>query len=419
MKKQILSLAMAAAMISTASAQVLIDGAEDHTAYTTVHATGDSISLASVSDATQGSNSLEVTFTHEPTGPWMKDAIIEKVLDTPLDLTSAEVFKYDIKVIDENPALLMVIQFVDDNGYVFRFLDYGALSDASSDWDTRELRFSDIQKSRWVAQGRAANLRSINRIRYNILNPAEVVAGTTIFQLDNLRIGSETGLLNEVVVNDFESYADSAAASSAWPQRFGAGTTAALSNDSLTGTQSLEVSAEVTGRWISYAVENELPAPLDVSEAAYVKLSVRGNSAMVGLNPASKLWFVDGNGRRALGFGFVWPEVDDWSVIIMPFETDGVEPLNADGSPAWGGNSAWREDRWDGRPSSPFSSADNADLTNITKVIVGFETNNEPDPNPYPLPGTIDVLFDDIVVGFESALPTPPVTSADDWLMYN
>ncbi|MCC5877437.1 MAG: hypothetical protein JJU11_14550 [Candidatus Sumerlaeia bacterium] len=414
MKKQIFSLAMVAALVTTASAQILIDGAEN-TDYTINVASGDSITLANVSDSTQGSSSLEVTYNHEASSEWLKDAIIEKVLDTPLDLTSAEVFKYDIKVIDENPSLLMVIQFVDDNGYVFRYLDYGALTNASTDWDTRELRFSEIQKSRWVAQGRAANLRSIARVRYNILNPGEVENGTTVFQLDNLRIGSESGLLNETVINDFETYTDSAAAAAAWPQRFGAGTTAAISTDSLHGSQSLEVSAEVTGRWISFAVENELPAPMDFSEAAYVKLSVRGNSTMAGLNPASKFWLVDGNGRRALGYGFTWPQIDDWSVIIMPFQTDGVEPLNADGSPAWGGNSPWREDRWDGR-AAPYN--DNTDLTNITRIIVGFETNNEPDPNPYPL-GVVDVLFDDIVVGFESALPSEAPTSAEDWLMYN
>ena len=383
---------------SAPAATVVADAFED-TAYTTFCSAGESIVLASDAAHTEGAKSLGFTYNYSATTAWTKDGRAIKTLATPLDMRGVSSLSYDLNVPVANSSFVFVLTLVDDQGFEVRTVNNTAFSAATTGFQTYTWSFASLEKSRWAASGKAVNLAKIRKIMYRLQNSADfAAAGSFSFKIDNLCMNYQAGLLREEKLDDFESYADSAALAAAWVPRNAATAVTAETAAPYAGTKSLLLTADVAGRWTNYAAEYTLPATRDLSTANYLRLAVRGDAKLAALNPTAHLFLVDTAGNRAVAYVWNWPASAEWSDIYLPFQRDGIEPWSSASVSAYGGSSCWREDAYD---AGGWSG--NCDLTQIAKLWVSIETQNT---GTYPVNG-VQIGFDNIVAGTGTGLDTP------------
>jgi hypothetical protein len=88
MMKKLLLLTLSLCLVSgfAGAAETLLDGCED-TSYTTVAASGESITLATSTTASEGTYSLEVTYDYLAGAAWTKNSQVTKTFATPVDLS--------------------------------------------------------------------------------------------------------------------------------------------------------------------------------------------------------------------------------------------------------------------------------------------------------------------------------------------
>lgn len=401
-------LGLGLASLAGAQTSTLVEGMETPGEWVTVAGTGETLNVTAAASFTQGSGAIQLTYDFTAQDPWFKNANARKEFAAPVDLTSAEFFSYDINLPTAATEFILVIHFWDAYGNTARVVDYGAMA-ATTGWATRQHAFSILEKTRWAGSGRAIALNKVTAVSFHLQNQAATADSVLNFSLDNLRIHSGYDLLNEVVLEDFESYADDAAIQAAWPQRFGAGTLATLSTtNSASGTKAGIINADITAQWTQFGVEYTFASPQDFSTAAYFKVNLYGDALLAGTNPTAHVILQDNAGTPNRAVGYIWNYAanEEWQTIYMPFANGGVEPTGGSSAGAWGGASCWREDYWDGDQNGT------TDLTQITKMIISIQCQGTA---TFPING-VDILYDDIIVGFASdAPPAPPVPSVKSY----
>jgi hypothetical protein len=161
--------------------------------------------------------------------------------------------------------------------------------------------------------------------------------------------------------------------------------------------------ADIAGRWTNYRVGRTLAALRDLSDLKYMRLAVYGDTRLTGLNPTAHVYLVDDTGNRAQAYVWAWPTDGAWSDIYLPFGSGGIEPWANATTPAWGGDSCWREDTYD---TGGWSG--NCNLARITQVWLSIETQNT---GAYPVNG-VQIRFDDVKFGWDTGIDTPAALSA-------
>ncbi len=401
MKKYCLLAALLFAPLPALATTTLLDGFEDTNYTTNPSNPSDSFALASSTDATEGSSSLEVTYTFVDEGQWFKSSSVTKTFSSPVDLSEMEFFKFDFNLATADPNFIYTIQVIDSEGIASRFVDWTGFTVATSGWETRSYKLSDLQKSEWVTNGRAPNLKSIEKVSIFLNNEYGASGDSSItFKLDNMRFDSERGFLNEDVIEDFESYASDTDLQNAWQTMFQSPNTSLDTADPYAGSQSMNLSADISAANFNYGFRYDFAEPQDFSSAKYFKIAMKGDSALETFNPTAHLYLVDSAGNRAISYLWSWPDNDEWTEIYLPFDQGGILPFVNDqwDYSDYGGNgdSCWLEDRWDDNLNWDATT----DLADITSMILAYETQGAGDPAPST------VVFDDITVGYPTSNDT-------------
>ena len=396
--------------LSFAATTTVMDSCED-TNYTFGLLAGDAITLTNNSaEKTEGASSLDIKYDYIAATIWNQSHFAKAVFATPVDFSGMEIFKYDIKVPIADNRFQLHIYFWDEEGCIARFLDETAFSAANLGFVTRSLKLSQIQKNRWSNQGRFINMKKITQIRYYIYRSANTDAGTLNFSIDNVRFDSNVGVLNEIVVEDFESYADDAALQAVYSGAFGRTVTPTLETATpFDGAKSMTFTVNLEGKWINYAVVKTFDETMDFSEASYFKIAFFGDAKFAtGYNPSALLMLEDDLGRRVSAYIWHWPNKAEWSQIIMPFAYDGIEYYTDENTLSMGGNNGWRQDKWDADVNGNGSGwDDDCDLTKVKKIILSISTQFGPDGEvTYPV--EITTKFDNIIAGYTTGDPPIP-----------
>jgi hypothetical protein len=390
-----LTAALVLGVVATAgAATTLIDGFEDVN-YTVVIGgldPGTSIDLANVSGS-EGTNALELTYTYPDYGQWYMGSGIAKEFTTAVDMSEIEKLSYDISIPAANAQFALFVYLEDEKGIQMRAVfDTGVFSAATTGFATKTVELSNFAKSKWRTGGKAINLKAIKKI--NIIAGNEngaVTAGSFVFSMDNMVFTSGNGEVTEVVLADFEDYADDSAIQADWAPAFSGATATVNTADAYAGTQSMDVTADVQAKWTSYSVKQSFATPVDLSLAKYMKIAMKGSATLSGANPTVVLLLEDINGYRAEGLIWDWPDTASWSNIYMPFNADGIIPFTDDAWARSTNSSCWVESRWDGGAWDTVT-----DLSQIAAIYVTVST--QADASPQPGPTTVSI--DNIIAGY-------------------
>lgn len=406
-----LSILLCLVFSSAFPAIIMLDDCEDTTYDTATVDGSDAVTLSTSTDKTEGAGSLQVDYTYVDENQWVKQTAITKTFASTIDISDMEIIKYDANVAAASAPFMLLVLLEDESGLRARFENWTFFTESTDGWETKHHVFSGLHKSKWVTGGKAINLKKIQKIEYLITNEyAASGIGSLSFKIDNVRFETERGLLNEVVIEDFESYADDSALASAWPQTFSNPTTFTLeTTDIYDGAKAGRLYGNVTGYYSNHAREFTLPSVTDYSDLAYVKIAVKGPVAMEPNAPIAHIWFKDSNGWLAIGYIWNWADDGEWAEIYMPFVNDGVCGFqDSSWTPEWdwaANASCWREDRWvDGGGWDEDTQFDK-----ISGLLLSFETSVDGDI------GQQNILFDEITFGYAT---TDPGTSVADWNMY-
>lgn len=374
------------------AAVTVIDSCED-TNYTTIQGAGESFTLANV-PGSEGTNGLSITYNYTAQDAWYKDAYVTRTFSTPVDLSAMESLNFDLKVPTAGPEFMVIVVLTDDKNFRLSAEMWTALASARPDYETFNVPLSQLVKNEWKSQGRAINMRKVKSVSINILNGANLpAAGSFTFMVDNISISHGSGRLNETVIEDFESYANTAAIQAAYASG-GNATAKSIELETanpFAGTKAAKLNGEIQGQWFGANATTILPSTLDVSAAKYFKISAFGNNAMATYNPTVSIILRDGAGNHLVGHTWLWGEVSEWATFYMPF----AKPATSTPS-----NSCWVQDNWD--------AGGDCNLSDIREIRLAFSPQSS--TPTYPI--TTSVLFDNIIVGDETA------ASVADWSVY-
>lgn len=403
MKQLMILMVFMALAASSFAATVVIDNFDDYTDYsytlTSTADANDSAAFAAAGSPSEGTEALQVTLTWTVDQPaWYKGWYVTKEFTTPVDISEGDVFKYDYKA-PMNSYLNMYLYVEDQNGARMRLPDSGFFaSDTTSAWATATYYFSDLEKSKWHGQGKSIDLKKIVKVIYNFGNGAltAVADSPVVVKLDNFRMETEQ-IRSETVLDDFESYSDTAALETAWPDAYRDPSLELSATGGYDGSQGMLLSIDNTQplKDTRHGVELTLDNPMNFAASAYVKMNVKGDTRLDGVGSFLQIELVDGSGNRCLGFMWDVTGVDEWTEMYLPFQTDGVAGFLDD---AWtyewewaNGNSCWREDRWD------YSAwDDDADLDDIRSIRITASSGGE-------YTGDATIAVDNIMVGYSYA----------------
>lgn len=386
------------------AAQLPLDACDDLD-YATQAGQSEELTLSRVERSSTGGGAVELRYRHTPGGSWTKHAVATRTFPAPVDLQEFERLVFDVQVSRSRPGMIMVLHLVDDKNHEMRLVDYGALSARASEWQTRSFHLADFQKSRWVAHGRAVNLRKIRKIAYHIQNQQPLAeSGELVFRLDNVTVTLNRPALFETLLEGFETYPTDAALTGRWAPR-NAFTSCILDTvQPYLGTRAMQLRTSLSGRWINSWAEFAWDAPRDFSDARYLRVAVFGDAKLQKYEPTVHLSLTDVAGNRALATIWKWPAEAEWADMFLPFSADGIEGFTENKASAreFGGNSCWREDLYDQRPWN--------ERTNLARII-SMQLNIEAQANgPFPIED-LRIGFDHLVVGYARDPATAPARS--------
>lgn len=360
-------------------------------------------------DKTQGAGSLKATYTFGADAAWYKNLRIERAVSgSPADLSAMSTFSFDYKVDVTDGLQNLTVNLIDTQGYQTRLNSPDLLDAPTAGWQTATYHISDFQKAIWAGSGRFVNLKKISRFAYNIGNDGNTTTNTLVVKFDNVRFSTGAEQFNEVVLEDFESYADNAALSAAWPGRFTPATrittTTLETVNPAGGAQSMNLAFDIDLANTTYGVSKTFSPALDLSGAKYLKLSLYGDANLpTTIGPIAFVYLQDSTGSQCYGLIYNWPANAEWQVILMPFAEAGVIPfINVGWTYASDGNSAWREVQWDGGTWDTTT-----DLSDITSIALAFSYGGAGNP---PLS---TLKFDNLIAGY-SLVPA----SVPGWELY-
>lgn len=390
--KQTILFALALCLLGTyaGAVETLVDGCEN-TDYVTVAGAGETLTLANSTTASEGTNSLEVTYNYTAQGAWYKNSKITKTLATPIDLSGMEFFKADFNVTTGDAAWYVMIYLLDENGWLLRVPLTTALDGATGGWKTFSAKVSEMNNTKWEGSGRPVNLAKITQISLHIMNDGALGAdGTQVFLVDNMRFVSGTGSLQETVLEDFESYADDAAVNAAWAEAFGRPCPAALvTADPYQGGKSYGISPSLTGVNTNFGREYTFGSTQNFGTVKYIKLGLKGDADLAGYTATAHMWLVDATGNVALASIYSWPEAAEWSNMMLTFQGTGIAVQTETAT-------IWKNFQWD--------AGGDVDITQIAKMRLSVQAANG--ASSYPI--AVDVVFDKVVLGYETnAEPIP------------
>jgi hypothetical protein len=390
--KNLTLFAMALCLLSSyaGAVETLVDGCED-TVYVTGASAGETLTLANSTTASQGSNSLEVTYNYTAEGTWYKNASITKTLATPIDLSAMEFFKADFNVTSGNASWYIMIYLLDENGWILRVPLTTALDAATGGWKTFSAAVSAMNNTEWEGSGRPINLGKITQISLRIQNDGPLDhAGTQVFLVDNMRFVSGTGSLQETVLEDFESYADVAAVDIAWASTFNRPVgTSLVTVDPYLGVKSYGLTPTLTGANANFGREYTFGTVQDFSTVKYIKLALKGDADLVGYTPTAHMFLIDSANNWAQATISGWAQAAEWSNMMLTFQGTGIAAQTAT-------STIWKNFQWDG--------GGDIDITQIAKMRLSVQAANG--SASYPI--TVDIAYDQVVLGYATlAEPIP------------
>jgi len=370
--------------------ETVVDGCED-TVYVTAAGSGETLTLANSTTASQGTNSLEVTYAYTAQDAWYKNSKITKTLATPLDLSAMEFFKADFNVTTGNAAWYIMVYLLDENGWLLRVPMETALDAATGGWKTFSAKVSAMNNTQWEGSGRPVNLGKITQISLHIMNDGNLTsAGTQIFLVDNMRFVSGTGSLQETVLEDFESYANVAAVDIAWASTFNRPVvTSLVTVNPYLGVKSYGLTPTLTGANANFGREYTFASTQNFSTLKYIKLGLKGDADLAGYTATAHLWLVDAAGNVALASVYSWPEAAEWSNMMLTFQGTGIAAQTAT-------STIWKNFQYD--------AGGDVDITQIAKMRLSVQAGNT--ASSYPI--AVDIAYDQLVLGYETqAEPIP------------
>ncbi len=369
----------------SAGAEVLrLDSCED-TSYTRTVGQGESVELNSVTPASEGKSALGITynFTASP-GSWKKNDLITKTFPEPVDLSDMDALELDINITQAKGGFVFTVSLIDEKGYGMS-ADLPALfAKPTEGFRTISIPLAAMVTNEPKSGGRAVNLRKIKRISYNFPNQWAVAADSLSFIIDNVKVVHGLGMLKEVQLDNFESYANAAALTSDY-EKTGGATSATMDlvrDNPRAGKQALELTGSFQARWNGIRAKHSFLMPIDLTKAKYIRFSTFGDAAQKGYNPMVAITLHDRSGNNLIGRVWGWGEVEEWSDIFLPF----TKPSTSDTL-----LSCWVEDAHDAGGKDG-----NCNLSDIVGFSMVVEPKSEV-PGGYPL--TASVLFDNIIVG--------------------
>lgn len=362
----------------------LLDSCED-TSYTKTVGEGESVELTNVTPASEGNSALSITYNFTASsGSWDKNGLITKTFDEPVDMSDMDALEFDINMPQANGGFIFIISLIDEKGYELTADLVALFTNATNGFRTISIPLSSMVKNEWKGGGRAVNLRKIKRISYNFPNQRAVASDTLTFIMDNVKMVHGLGMVREVMLENFEPYANQDALAEDYETTGGAtnATIELVTENARTGKQAMKLTGTFQGRWYGARARRNFLMPVDLSKAKYMRFSAFGDPALKGYNPMVSIYLADRDGNNLTGRVWGWGQEAQWGDFILPFKKPAVtEPLN----------SCWVEDAHDAG-----GKEGKCDLTNI----VAFSLVVEPQvdgPGGYPL--TASVLFDNVVVG--------------------
>ena len=375
-------------LAGSAGAEVtLLDSCED-TSYSQTVGEGESVVLTNVKPASEGNSALSITYNFTASsGSWDKNGVITKTFTDPVDMSEMDALEFDVNVPQAQGGFIFIISIIDTKGYELSADLITLFTNPTSGFRTISVPLSSMVKNEWKGGGRAVNLRKIKQISYNFPNQRAVATDSLTFIMDNVKMVHGLGMLKEVMLENFEPYADQAAVAADYETTGGAtSSTLELVTDNVrSGKQALKLTASFQGRWYGARARRNFLMPIDLSKAKYMRFSAFGDAALKGSNPMVSIYLLDREGNNLTGRIWGWGEVEEWSDFILPFKKPAVTDPQ---------NSCWVEDAHDigGKEGK-------CDLSNIIGFSLAVEPQDER-PGMYPL--TASVLFDNVIVGTDA-----------------
>ncbi len=374
----------------------LLDGFED-TKYNISTSLGDRIEIKNSTDKSQGGSSVYITYSYNTANVWEKDASIEKTFQIPIDMRQMEYVTIDFNIPESSGNFILSVNLTDEKGISSRFLDYGIFSIPAKNWRTRAYKLSDLQKSRWISEGNAINLKKIKKIEYHIMNNNNIsTPGEITFGMDNALFHRNLGLLKEVSIDNFESYTDNTALGDKWFSDYKKNINLSLEKEHpYAGKQSLILNAEIEGRWLNYIAGYTFATPQNYNDVRYFRIAFCGNLKLSKYVPTASIFLEDASGNRVIGSFKPWSSESDWQEIFLPFRDNGIDYYTDDKwTLFYSGCSCWKEDRWDERRWN-----ERTNLSNITKIFLVIQTGDE---GVYPIKDS-PVIFDNLAAGYDTS----------------
>ncbi len=363
---------------------ILLDACED-TSYTQTVGEGESVVLKNATLASQGESALNITYNFIATASsWDKNGLITKTLPKAVDLSDMDALEFDINLPMANGGFIFIISLIDEKGYELSADILTLFTSPTTGFRTISVPLASMVKNEWKGGGLAVNMRKIKKISYNFPNQRAVASDSLSFVIDNVKVVNGLGLAKEIMLENFESYADKTALALDYDTTSGA-TNAEIdlvTDNPRSGKQALKLTGTFKDRWCGAAARHNFLMPIDLSKAKYIRFSAFGDTALKGYNPMVSIYLLDRSGNNLSGRIWGWGEEEGWSDFFLPFnKTPTSDPMM----------SCWVEDANDlGGKEGKCNLSD----------IIGFSLIVEPQndvPKGYPL--TASVLFDNIVVG--------------------
>jgi hypothetical protein len=390
--------------LSAAGQWTLLDDF-DQDIYTKRIPSGDTLQVTLSGEKTQGEHSLELIYSYIPADTWEKILILERPLAQTMDLSAMETYRCQLRVPEANPGLVLIYHLGDEEGIEMPCGDYDVLKQTHPSWTTKYYRLNDLRKTRWTTSGRSINLRKITRISYHIKNDKPLTqAGVFKLGLDQLEFLSNSGLLNEQVIENFDGYGATDSLRAKWVATHPDVELTLETSEVRWGKACLQTRFSLEKPGERRGATLALAKPLNAQGARYMKLSVFGDPQLAQCNALVYLVLTDSKGNQALGIIEKWPQRAEWADMYLPFEAEGVEGYRSNdrNSLEFDRGSCWQEDFDDGQPWNVRTNL--AQIVKISLVVVGQGSGTYPVHNA-------TVKFDHLVLG-HTARPYSPSATA-------
>lgn len=350
----------------------------------------------------EGTGAVKLVYNYS--GNQWYEAGFEKTFATPVDLSEAVGISF--KVYGDSAAqtkddLIWILQFNTTSGIPFRYVEWGGVP--GDGWNTINMSFrTDMEVFPWTTLHDAPMLSSVTGFKLLFQQRDGVsVPDTFTAYFDDMRLETEAAGTQMFVIDDFNSYADSAALNAVWSTpTTGGGTFAATldTTDPFEGSGALQVDYSVAKGYYSFISELPLEVALNLDDIDYFKVRIKGDPTVSAQHVVVFLFLQDPNNNAIRAWMTKAVVTGEWSTCIF-FTTNGGE-----GSTAVQPSKVFEQEVWD--------AGGTCNINFLTKLSLRAIENTSVDPVPaFPM----TLKFDKI----EYARKPIPAATGSSWNLYN